>query len=84
MPMNPSSEETQKPTQQQIQFVYLLPREDLFVTSKLWNNCHDPEDVEPALKQTLSDLGLAYVDLYLIHWPTAFKRGDNKFPKVIT
>lgn len=53
----------------------ILSREELWVTSKLWNNAHHTEDVEPAIKQTLSDLKLDYLDLYLIHWPVMFKKG---------
>ncbi len=56
-----------------------INRKDLWITSKLWNNAHQPERVEPALKQTLNDLRLDYLDLYLIHWPVAFKPEVN-FP----
>lgn len=58
-----------------------VPREDLFITTKLWNNKHHPDDVEGALQQSLHELDLEYVDLYLMHWPVAWKRGDEKFPK---
>jgi len=43
-----------------------VPREELFITTKLWNNSHHPDDVEPALEASLKDLGVDYVDLYLM------------------
>jgi len=58
-----------------------LDRKDLFVTSKLWNTKHSSEDVRPALMNTLKDLRLDYLDLYLIHWPIGWQSGDVVFPK---
>ncbi|KAL7928109.1 NADP-dependent oxidoreductase domain-containing protein [Trichoderma chlorosporum] len=57
-----------------------VPREDIFITGKLWNTKHAPEDVESALDKTLEDIGTDYLDLFLMHWPAAFKSGDEWFP----
>ncbi|MEY4298003.1 MAG: Oxidoreductase, aldo/keto reductase family [Cyanobacteriota bacterium] len=48
-----------------------VTREELWITSKLWCNSHGRENVEPALRRTLEDLQLDWLDLYLIHWPVA-------------
>ena len=57
-----------------------IRREELWITSKLWNDSHREEFVLPAIQRTLDDLQLEYLDLYLIHWPVALKHGVG-FPK---
>lgn len=42
---------------------------------------HHPDDVEAALDASLKDLQMDYIDLYLIHWPSPFARGNSMFPK---
>ena len=54
-------------------------REDLWITSKLWNDAHGRDDVVPALRKTLADLRLDYLDLFLVHWPLPQRPGVS-FP----
>ncbi|MEJ2523588.1 MAG: aldo/keto reductase [Gammaproteobacteria bacterium] len=54
-------------------------REELWITSKLWNDCHGRDNVLPALGRTLNDLKLDYLDLFLVHWPLPQRPGVS-FP----
>ena len=47
----------------------IAPRKEFWITSKLWNDKHAAKDVVPSCKQSLRDLKLEYLDLYLVHWP---------------
>ncbi|KAF4620925.1 hypothetical protein D9613_000937 [Agrocybe pediades] len=58
----------------------VVKREELFITSKLWNSSHQPQEVEKELDATLAQLGIDYLDLYLVHWPIAFAPGRGLFP----
>ncbi|OCH92070.1 Aldo/keto reductase [Obba rivulosa] len=58
----------------------VVKREELYITSKLWNTSHHPEYVEKELDETLRLLGVDYLDEYLIHWPVAFPPGQGFFP----
>mmetsp|Transcript_145 Transcript_145/g.207 ORF Transcript_145/g.207 Transcript_145/m.207 type:complete len:485 (-) Transcript_145:81-1535(-) len=60
----------------------ICTREDLYVTTKLWNTYHDPNHVPLAMDKSLKDLGLDYVDEYLIHFPISMEYVpfDKKYP----
>lgn len=59
-----------------------IRRQDLWITSKLWNTYHAAKHVRPAVERTLRDLGLDYIDLYLIHFPIAqgFVPFEERYP----
>jgi len=58
-----------------------ISREEIFITTKLWNTNHRPERVGPACDASLDRLGLKYLDLYLSHTPFAFQPGDEDDPR---
>src|SRR3984893_1937890 len=58
-----------------------IPRKDVFVTTKVWNNNHRPERVKPAFEASRQRLQLDDVDCYLIHTPFAFQPGDEQDPR---
>ena len=59
----------------------IVTREEMFVTTKLWNTNHRPDRVPQAFEASRKRLGLDYLDLYLIHTPFAFKPGDDQDPR---
>jgi diketogulonate reductase-like aldo/keto reductase len=58
-----------------------IRREDVFITTKLWNSNHRPERVKPAFEASRRRLQLDYIDCYLIHTPFAFRPGDEQDPR---
>lgn len=59
----------------------LVRRDQLFITSKLWNTYHKRERVAICLQKTLDALQLDYLDLYLVHWPLGYAEGDVEMPR---
>lgn len=61
----------------------VIKRSDIFITTKLWNTFHLPSRVEDACRKSLQNLGVDYIDLYLMHWPIGFEFLGEKelFPK---
>lgn len=58
-----------------------INRDDLFITTKLWNNNHRPERVQPAIEASRERLQVEQIDAYLMHTPYAFQPGDNQDPR---
>lgn len=59
-----------------------VKREDIFITTKVWNHFHEPEDVEWSLKDSLEKLQTPYVDAFLIHWPIASEKNADRTVKI--
>ncbi|OZJ03755.1 hypothetical protein BZG36_03056 [Bifiguratus adelaidae] len=59
----------------------LVKREDLFICGKLWNTFHRKELVQTGLDLTLEELGVDYLDLFIMHWPVAFQPGPDNYPQ---
>ncbi|KAF2473487.1 aldehyde reductase 1 [Lindgomyces ingoldianus] len=59
-----------------------VKRQDLFITTKVWNHLHEPEEVQWSCEDSLQKLGLEYVDLLLVHWPVAVEKNEKNMPKI--
>jgi len=59
-----------------------VKREDLFITTKVWNHLHEPEEVKWSVASSLEKLGLEYIDLFLVHWPIAAETDEKHLPKI--
>jgi diketogulonate reductase-like aldo/keto reductase len=66
---------------QEVMATGTIRREDLFITTKLWNTNHRPERVQPAFEASCRRLQVYYIDCYLIHTPFAFQPGENQDPR---
>ncbi|KAH7304826.1 alcohol dehydrogenase [Rhexocercosporidium sp. MPI-PUGE-AT-0058] len=59
-----------------------VKREDIFITTKVWNHLHEPEDVEWSIKDSLAKLQTPYVDAFLVHWPIAAEKNEDRTVKI--
>ncbi|ORX99226.1 aldehyde reductase 1 [Clohesyomyces aquaticus] len=59
-----------------------VQRSDLFIVTKVWNHLHEPGEVEWSCENSLSKLGLDYIDLFLIHWPIACEKNEKNMPAI--
>ncbi|PQE21086.1 putative alcohol dehydrogenase protein [Rutstroemia sp. NJR-2017a WRK4] len=57
-------------------------RSEIFITTKVWNHLHEPEDVEWSLKDSLAKLQTDYVDAFLVHWPIAAEKNEDRTVKI--
>jgi len=59
-----------------------VTRDDIFITTKVWVHLYEPEDLEWSLNDSLRNLGLEYVDCFLVHWPFAAERTEDRRVKL--
>ncbi|KXX79088.1 Glycerol 2-dehydrogenase (NADP(+)) [Madurella mycetomatis] len=59
-----------------------MKREDIFICTKVWNHLHEPEDVKWSLENSCSKLRVDYIDLFLVHWPIAADKNDDRSVKI--
>lgn len=59
-----------------------VKRSDLFIATKVWNHLHEKDEVAWSLNESLKNLKLDYIDLFLIHWPIACEKTEDNWPKI--
>ncbi|KAL2355357.1 NADP-dependent oxidoreductase domain-containing protein [Cryomyces antarcticus] len=59
-----------------------VKRSDIFICTKVWNHLHEPEEVKWSIQNSLENLKVDYVDLFLVHWPIAAEKDDRNMPKL--
>lgn len=57
-------------------------REDIFITTKVWVHLMEPEDIRWSLETSLTDMGIDYVDSFLLHWPFAVEKTEDRNVKL--